>query len=51
MTQPNDARPQEHAEPGDAPAAAARPPYEPPSLEALGPWSVVTVQQSVPIVP
>jgi hypothetical protein len=36
-----------------APAAPhpARLPYEPPALEPLGPWSVLTVQQSVPITP
>lgn len=30
-------------------AAAARAPYEAPVLEALGPWSALTLQQSVPI--
>jgi len=30
-------------------AAAVRAPYEPPVLEALGAWSALTLQQSVPI--
>ncbi|HEX7051161.1 MAG TPA: hypothetical protein VF188_13215 [Longimicrobiales bacterium] len=38
--------------PGGAQAAApTRAPYVPPRLEALGAWSALTLQQSVPIGP
>ncbi|MEN8719161.1 MAG: hypothetical protein ABF296_02715 [Oceanococcaceae bacterium] len=46
-----------HAGPPAAAAAATSTPhasgpsYEPPRLEALGRWQVVTLQQSVPIGP
>jgi hypothetical protein len=33
------------------PGAAGRPPYAPPRLERLGPWSALTLQQSVQIFP
>lgn len=44
-------------QPGAMPAAsvagpaARRRPYEPPSLERLGEWTALTLQQSVPIFP
>ncbi len=33
------------------PGADGRLPYTPPRLERLGPWSALTLQQSVPIFP
>jgi len=33
------------------PGAAGRPPYAPPRLERLGPWSALPLQQSVQIFP
>jgi len=39
------------AAPDDPESDTARLPYTPPTLEALGPWSARTLQQTIPIGP
>jgi hypothetical protein len=34
-----------------APSSTSRAVYEPPRLEALGPWRALTLQQSIPLGP
>jgi hypothetical protein len=44
-------QPRTPASPEDAAPAAERLPYTPPTLERLGEWSALTLQQSIPIGP